>query len=61
MEKDEKNGMTPDSVARLVVKLAEKKHVAPLYTAGLQYKTLVFLSRLLPHKLAVKVVGGMYK
>ena len=53
--------MTPDSVARLVVKLAEKKHVAPLYTAGLQYKTLVFLSRLLPHKLAVKVVGGMYK
>ena len=61
MEKDEKSGMTPDSVARLVVKLAEKKHVAPLYTAGLQYKTLVFLSRLLPHKLAVKVVGGMYK
>lgn len=61
MEKDEKNGMTPDSVAKLVVKLAEKKHVAPLYTVGLQYKTLVFLSRLLPHKLAVKVVGGMYK
>lgn len=61
MEKDEKNGMTPDSVAKLVVKLAEKKHVSPLYTAGLQYKTLVFLSRFFPHKLAVKIVGGMYK
>ena len=61
MEKDEKNGMTPDSVAKLVVKLAEKKHVSPLYTAGLQYKTLVFLSRIFPHKLAVKIVGGMYK
>lgn len=61
MEKDEKNGMTPDSVAKLVVKLAEKKHVSPLYTAGLQYKTLVFLSRIFPHGTAVKIVGKMYK
>ncbi len=61
MEKDEKNGMTPDSVAKLVVKLAEKKHISPLYTVGFQYKALVFLSRIFPHKLAVKIVGGLYK
>lgn len=61
MEKDENNGMTPDSVAKLIVKLAEKKHVAPLYTAGFQYKALVFLSRIFPHKAAVKIVGKMYK
>ena len=61
MEKDEKNGMTPDSVARLVVKVAEKRHISPLYTAGFQYKALVFLSRIFPHKLAVKIVGGLYK
>lgn len=61
MENDEKNGMTPDSVAKLVVKIAEKKHISPLYTAGFQYKALVFLSRIFPHKLAVKIVGSMYK
>lgn len=61
MEKDEKNGMTPESVAELVVKLAEKKHVSPLYTAGFQYKALVFLSRIFPHKAAVGIVGKMYK
>jgi short-subunit dehydrogenase len=61
MEKDENNGMTPDSVADLVVKLALKKRVAPLYTVGIQYKALVFLSRIFPHKTAVKIVGKMYK
>lgn len=61
MEKDENNGMTPESVAKLVVKVAEKKHISPLYTAGFQYKTLVFLSRIFPHKAAVKIVGKMYK
>lgn len=61
MEKDEKNGMTPESVAKLVVRVAEKKHISPLYTAGFQYKALVFLSRIFPHKAAVKIVGKMYK
>lgn len=61
MERDEKNGMTPESVARLVVKLAEKKRIAPLYTVGMKYKALVFISRLFPHKTAVGIVGKMYK
>ena len=61
MERDEKNGMTPDSVAKLVVKLAEKKRIAPLYTVGIKYKALVFISRLFPHKTAVGIVGKMYK
>lgn len=60
MEKDELNGMSPDSIARFVVRLAAKKHLAPLYTAGGQYRALVFLSRVFPHKTAVKIVGKMY-
>ncbi len=60
MEKDELNGMSPDSIARFVVKIAEKKHLSPLYTVGAQYKTLVFLSRVFPHKTAVKIIGRMY-
>ena len=53
--------MTPESVARIVVKLAEKKRIAPLYTVGMKYKALVFISRLFPHKTAVGIVGKMYK
>lgn len=61
MEKDERGGMSPESVARLVLKLAEKKKVAPLYTVGSSYKALVFLKRIFPHSLAVKIVGKMYR
>ena len=46
---------------KLVVKLAEKKRIAPLYTVGIKYKALVFISRLFPHKTAVGIVGKMYK
>ncbi len=60
MEKDEINGMSPDCVARLVVKLAEKKRVATLYTVGLKYKFLVLLSRFFSRAFCDKVVGGMY-
>lgn len=60
MEKDEINGMSPDNVARLVVKLAKKRKVATLYTVGVKYKFLVFLSRFFSHAFCDKVVGGMY-
>lgn len=60
MEKDEINGMSPDSVAKLVKKLACKKRLNPLYTVGAKYKLLVFLSRFLSHNFCDKIVGGMY-
>ena len=61
MEKDEKNGMPPEAVARLIGKLADKKSVAPLYTVGVSYKTLVFLKRLFPVAFASRIVGDMYR
>ena len=61
MEKDEINGMPPEAVAKLLYKLANKKNPAPLYTVGLSYKALVFLSRLFPASFANKIVGGMYQ
>lgn len=61
MERDEKNGMPPEAVAALIVRLAKKKRVAPLYTAGISYKALVFLKRLFPAALASRIVGGMYR
>lgn len=61
MEKDEKNGMKPEDVAKFIVKLADKKKVSPLYTVGLSYKTLVFLKRLVPVSFSSKIIGNMYK
>lgn len=60
MEKDEINGMSPDTVAKLVKKLALKKRVSPLYTVGGKYKALVFISRFFSHRFCDKIVGGMY-
>lgn len=61
MEKDERGGMKPSDVAALIVKLSEKKKVAPLYTVGLSYKALVFIKRLFPNSFASMIIGGMYK
>ena len=61
MEKDERGGMRPETVAALLLKLSYKRRPAPLYTVGASYKTLVFLKRLFPAALASKIVGGMYK
>lgn len=60
MEKDEINGMSPDVVAKLVKKLALKKHVKPLYTVGAKYKLLVFISRFFSHNFCGKILKGMY-
>lgn len=60
MEKDELHGMPPESVARLIVKTALKKHPAPIYTAGFKYKLFRLLDRLLPMRLKNYIVGKMY-
>lgn len=60
MEKDELRGMPPESVARLIVKTALKKHPAPIYTAGFKYKLFRLLDRLLPMRLKNYIVGKMY-
>ena len=60
VERDERNGMSPASVAALVAKTAERKNPAPLYTAGFQYKVFTLLIRLLPRRFASYLVGKIY-
>ena len=60
MEKDEENGMPPESIAGCVVRLAKKKKVGPLYTAGTSYRLFVFLKRLLPVAFVNRILGKMY-
>ncbi len=61
MENDERNGMPPEAVAALIGKLADKTHVAPLYTVGVSYKALVFFKRLFPASFASFIVRSMYR
>lgn len=60
MEKDERAGMTPEYIASRISKLANKKRVAPLYTAGRKYALFVFIKRLLPDSVVNFVLGKMY-
>ena len=60
MEKDERNGMSPDHAGRLVARLAEKKKLAPLYTVGFSYRCLALLFKLLPAALSNRILGMMY-
>ena len=60
MEKDERDGMSPEIAGRMVARLAEKKRLAPLYTVGFGYKCLALLFKLLPAALSNRILGMMY-
>ncbi len=60
MEKDEQNGMSPEYVAKVIYNITNKRNPKPLYTAGLQYKIFVLLSRILPVRLVNYIVGKIY-
>lgn len=61
MEQDEQHGMSAQYIANQLYHISQKHCPAPLYTAGWQYKCLVFLNRLLPVRIVNKIVGMMYK
>ena len=60
MEKDERSGMSPESAAKEIVKIAQKKHPKPIYIIGFKYKLFALLFRLLPGRLSYAIVGKMY-
>lgn len=60
MEKDERSGMPPEKVAKVIYKAAMKKHPKPLYTAGGKYKLFVVLAKILPARFTNYIVGKLY-
>ena len=60
MENDERKGVSPDKVARLISKIAEKKSVKPLYTVGFDYKLIIVLLKILPYRLSNYLVAKIY-
>ncbi len=60
MEKDEENGMSVESVARDLWRIAHKKSPKSQVIGGTVYKVLVVANRLLPTRLVDFVLGKMY-
>lgn len=60
MEKDEETGMRPESVARTIVRIANKKHIRPLYTAGFTYKLFVAVHKLLGTTAVNRIISVLY-
>lgn len=60
MEKDERNGISSERVAAVIVRAACRKNPAPLYVAGCKYRFLLSLYNILPTRLSVWLVGKFY-
>lgn len=60
MEKDEQNGASPRKVSKVVLKVIKKKHPPIRVAVGFSYKFLVFLQRLLPRELVLKIINKVY-
>ena len=60
MEHDEKNGMSPDVIARIVVRSALMKNPPVSRVGGWKYVLLVRLAHILPARLVSYILGKMY-
>ena len=60
MEKDEQNGMRPETAGKYIAKIAFRKGVKPIYTLGMGYKCLSVLCKILPCRLRNWIVGILY-
>lgn len=60
MERDERNGKPPESVAKVALSLAGKKNPPVRVAVGGEYKALMLAKRLLPDRLIEKILINMY-
>ena len=60
MERDEKNGMPALSIAKEVLKQAEKKNPSLTVVVGFKYKVVAFLAKILPSKIVNNAIYKIY-
>ena len=60
MEKDERGGMSPQSVVKKIYKAVRSKNPKPSYTVGVTYNIFVLLNKLLPKRLVQFIINMMY-
>ncbi|MBI9009744.1 MAG: SDR family NAD(P)-dependent oxidoreductase [Tenericutes bacterium] len=60
MEHDERNGMSPMAVVKLINKVIKKKRMPIQVTVGFSYKFLVILGKFLPKRFVNWILAKMY-
>jgi short-subunit dehydrogenase len=60
MEKDEQNGMSPDAIARTMLRLIRKKRMPMRTIPGFSYKALSFIIDCVPASFKTWVIGMLY-
>lgn len=60
MERDELNGMKPETLGKKTARLAGKRRVKPFYSCGFKYKVFLFLAKILPRGFSNYIVGKIY-
>ena len=60
MEKDERGGKSPVSVAKAIYKNLSRKNPPPLKAVGFEYKAVCFLRKILPERLLLFIVKKIY-
>ena len=60
MERDEQNGLSPETAGKIIAKTALRRRAKPLRAIGLKYSAVCVLLRLLPVRLSQWVLYRMY-
>ena len=60
MERDEQTGMLPDQIAKKFLKIAAKRDPKPYYSVGFAYSAICVLVKLLPARLAGRILWQLY-
>jgi len=60
MEKDERNGMPPETAAKVIFKAARSRNPKPAYVIGFSYKVFTLLNKVLPKRFVQFILNTMY-
>jgi NAD(P)-dependent dehydrogenase (short-subunit alcohol dehydrogenase family) len=60
IEHDERNGRSPETVSRALYKIAQRRNPPMSCAIGLDSKSFKFLIRIIPERVAMRVVKAMY-
>lgn len=60
MERDEQNGMSPDAVAKTMVKQIMNKRVHAFHVPGIKYQIICHLFNILPTNIRLWIIGKIY-
>lgn len=60
MEKDEQNGLPPERIGKIILKLSRKTNPPPVVIGVFKYSLVNLLAKILPHRLVVYIMGKIY-